>query len=162
MGGVGIRNLVVLASWAFTSSRAAVLCLANAIKGLEDFCMPGHIDQINQSNSSLRLELNNFHEQSLNSLLDSMDVSRNRVIKRSENWKASNWLTVLLRHHFYLSPRDALCLRYKRPLVMVRLTNWCKWFLFQLLFGLYMWIITRIKIVTRCDLERNYLIHYRQ
>ena len=122
MGGLGVRDAVESAVQAFATSRAGSECLVKAIKGLREFSIADHTEELDRSRANFQLERTHRDEALLDRVLDSVDPVKKRVIRRSVDWKTSGWLTVipLSKHHFDLSPlefRDALSLRYKRPLV---------------------------------------------
>ena len=122
IGGLEVRDPVESASWSFNSSRSGVAHLVNAVKGLEFFVISEHLSVVLQSKSTLALRLRSHDKGILETLCDSVDGLKIRVLKRAVDWRTSNWLSVLplSRHHFDLSPnefRDALCLRYNRGLV---------------------------------------------
>ena len=61
-------------------------------------------------------------QRKLDAALESMDAKKRRTVMRAVDGKTSNWLTVMpvARHQFDLSVvefRDALALRYSRPLL---------------------------------------------
>ena len=121
LGGLNIRNPVTTASAHYTASRSATELLIKAVTSITSFSPYDHICQV--------LSARHCHSQSQreadNSVfthtLSLMDVNYQKTIMRARD-SLSSWLNVLpsTKDNYDLSSnefRDALCLRYAKPLL---------------------------------------------
>jgi hypothetical protein len=123
-GGLGIRNPILTATKAFETSQCATKTVTDAIKGKTRYKAIEHSKQIRGT----RIKMKEFQREedaaTLEAVLTMFEPSQRRAIRRISEEKTSSWLTVLpdARNHFDLSAtefRDALSLRYRRPLLTV-------------------------------------------
>ena len=124
MGGLGIVNPTEMCDFSFTTSRKCSDIIVQAIKGEAAFEVDAHAELW----SNVKSEMQAAREQQLNSKFDSIlnkfDQSHQRAIRRAKDTKISSWLTVVpaAKSHFDLSAqefRDALAIRYKKPLLRI-------------------------------------------
>ncbi len=122
IGGLGLRDPVEMSDMVFASSREGSSHLVDAVKDLCSFSIESHLEKLAEARGSLRASSKDREARVLKDLLEVLDERKKRVIQRAVDWKTSGWLTVtpLISQHFDLSPvefRDALAMRYDRPLV---------------------------------------------
>ena len=125
-GGLGISDPVKSADLAFSSSREGSSVLVDAIHGAKEFSLTTHLDLLaricNDISTCRRREVD--VQSALSSLLELLPSPVCRTVRRAVDFQTSGWLTVLplAFHQFDLSAqqfRDALSLRYHRPLSMM-------------------------------------------
>ena len=122
-GGLNIPNPVDNADFMYSSSREATLTLTEAIKGLSQISLPDHIYSVSRS----RLDSTSVRQDTYNDLysriLDNSEPFQKRLLERN-SLSISSWLTAIpsQRDHYNLTSiefRDALCLRYSKPLLQM-------------------------------------------
>ena len=127
-GGLGIRDPVDHASRAFPASRSGSEEVVSALKGLSIFSVESHLNRLNDVRSAFSQNQQSHDSEVLDDLLGLLSPGQRRAVVRSIEGKTSGWLGVLplACHHFDLSEvefRDALALRYHRPLL--RMSSQC-------------------------------------
>ena len=123
-GGLGITNCVESASLAFRSSREGSVLLVDAIIHHEDVRLTDHLAHLDAVHSDVTKDREDQFRLLLSSLLPGLPSLTSRAVQRAVDSHTSGWLNVLplAHHHFDLSAqqfRDALCLRYHRPLSLL-------------------------------------------
>ena len=121
MGGLNIQNPMTTADFVYSASRSAVQFLVDSIQNQTPFCSADHymcVYQSRQQQIALQKERN---DTTFSSLLHNFDGSHQRAILRSKD-TLSSWLNTLplQNDNFNLSAqefRDAICLRYMKPLL---------------------------------------------
>ena len=93
-----------------------------AIKSGCEFELDSHLECMRKVRDEAVLKKESSCEETFELMMGQFDGIKQRAILRGKQGKVSNWLTVLplARHHFDLSAqefRDALAIRYKKPLV---------------------------------------------
>ena len=126
MGGMGIRNPIETANNAYETSRIGTSVIVDAIKGKVPFSMLDHNDQFAKTISSMH-NIRHQDQATQDSILSILDAKKKRAFRRSIDGKTSAWLAVLplCTHHFDVSAtefRDALAMRYQRPLLRMPAT----------------------------------------
>ena len=121
---MGVRNPIKTAKIAYTTSRAGTRNIVDAIKGKMEFSLPDHNDLMSDAMANMHTTLQQQDEVILHSTLanSELNAKTRRAIQQAVEGKTSSWLTALpiAHHHFDLSAtefRDALALRYNRPLL---------------------------------------------
>jgi hypothetical protein len=122
MGGLGMRNPMQTASQAHITSKRATKVISEAIQKKTRYSGAEHKQQLQLTRSALNAEQKATDTTVLEQTLQTFTPLRRRAIKRIAEEKTSSWLTVLpvTRDNFDLSAvefRDALSLRYQRPLL---------------------------------------------
>ena len=124
LGGMGVRNPIKTAKIAYTTSRAGTRNIVDAIKGKMEFSLPDHNVLMSDAMANMHTTLHQQDEVVLHSTLanSELNAKTRRAIQGAVEGKTSSWLTALpiAHHHFDLSAtefRDALALRYNRPLL---------------------------------------------
>ena len=124
LGGMGVRNPIESAKIAYITSRAGTRNIVDAIKGKMEFSLPDHNVQMSDAMANMHTTLQQQDEVTLHSTLanSELNAKTRRAIQRAVEGKTSSSLTALpiAHHHFDLSAtefRDALALRYNRPLL---------------------------------------------
>ena len=123
MGGMGVRDPTKSVEMSYEASKSGSSQIIEKITGREEeFSVADHYIHFVEAGEKRRLKQRALDDQSLNTILTSMDELKVRAIKRSINGKCSNWLNVIpvSRYGFVLSGRefrDAIALRYRRPLM---------------------------------------------
>uniref|UniRef100_A0A1X7SXG4 Reverse transcriptase domain-containing protein n=1 Tax=Amphimedon queenslandica TaxID=400682 RepID=A0A1X7SXG4_AMPQE len=121
LGGLNIPLPTLSTTLAYESSLAATSILSDAIKGSITFSLSDHEGQVLQSRSDFSKLKLSAHDNTLSHIIDMADPIYKRAILR--NCKSlPSWLNALpiQQEHFDLSAnefRDALCLRYLKPLL---------------------------------------------
>ena len=123
-GGLGISDPVKSAGLAFSSSREGASVLVDAIHGVTEFSLTAHLDLLARVRNDFSRRREVDVQSALSSLLESLPSPVCRTVRRAVDFQTSGWLTVLplACHQFDLSAqqfRDALSLRYHRPLSMM-------------------------------------------
>jgi hypothetical protein len=124
MGGLNILNPTVNNQLNYTTSRRLTLPIVSAIKGsiIFDFnTISAHYHSIQEDISNEKLA---SFESLFNNILTQLNESQRRAVNRAKDEKMSSWLTVapVRKHHFDLTAqefRDALALRYRKPLLSI-------------------------------------------
>jgi hypothetical protein len=124
LGGLNIKILTANANIAYNSSRSATSLLIDSIKhNSPDFLITDHECLVLESKHNSFIErIEKDHQQLLN-ILEQADPVQRRSISRHQQ-SLSCWLNALpvKKDHFDLSAaefRDALCLRYNKPLLQI-------------------------------------------
>ena len=120
-GGLGVRNLIEGAELAFSTSRAAIDCLVSLILLQGDFDQILHKTKMRKARKKHEEKQNAVDKDKLDELLAVFPADQKRAIRRIIDNNCSLWLTSLplLKDNFDLSAtefRDALCVRYIKPL----------------------------------------------
>ena len=121
-GGLSILNPKETSESSYTTSRKATKTIVQAIKRKEAFDASAHINNLMSTLSSISKVKDQQLEEKLSTILKQFDTLHQRAILRIKDEKMSSWLTVLpiAKHHFDLTAqefRDALAIRYKKPLL---------------------------------------------
>ena len=124
LGGMGVRSPTENAKIAYTTSRAGTRHIVDAIKGKMEFSLPDHNVLMSDAMATMHTTLQQQDEVTLHTTLSNSELNAKKrwAIQRAVEGKTSSWLTALplAHHHFDLSAtefRDALALRYNRPLL---------------------------------------------
>ena len=124
LGGMGVCNPTENAKIAYTTSRAGTRHIVDAIKGKMEFSLPDHKVLMSDAMANMHTTLQQQDGVILHTKLSNSELNAKtrRAIQRAVEGKTSSWLTALpiAHHHFDLSDtefRDALTLRYNRPLL---------------------------------------------
>ena len=123
MGGMGIRNPVEMANIAYiTSDKAYLRCYQRKKSPFHT-----HNAKVVEAISTVHHDLQQQDQNKLDSVLSTLDAKQVGAIQRAITLKTSSWLTVLptTYHHFDFSAtefRDALTVRYHRPLLKMPVT----------------------------------------
>ena len=120
-GGLGVRNPIEGAELAFSTSREATGCLVNSILLQDDFDQPLHKTKMREARKNHEEKQNAVDEDKLDELLAVLPADQKQAIRRIIDNNCALWLTSLplLKDNFDLSAtefRDALCVRYRKPL----------------------------------------------
>ena len=112
------------ASLAFQSSREGSALLVDAIIHHEEIHLTDHFAHLDAVHSGVTKHRDDQFRLLLSSLLPGLPSLTSRAVQRAVDSHTSGWLNVLplAHHHFDLSAqqfRDALCLRYHRPLSLM-------------------------------------------
>ena len=122
MGGLNIIDSVHSAPSNYDTSRKLTDPIIGALKGLNDF----DLDMFKIHCETVQKETIAIKESDLQSMFTNivaqLDPMQQRAVKRAQSEKMSSWLNVVpaARHQFDLSAqefRDALAIRYKKPLL---------------------------------------------
>ena len=121
LGGLNIKNPVTTATAHYTSSRSACELLINAVTGDTSFSSYDHICQVHSARESHSKSQREVDNSTLACILSTLNDNDKRTIERTKDC-LSSWLNVLpvMKDNFDLSCnefRDALCLRYAKPLL---------------------------------------------
>ena len=108
----------------YTTFRAGTRHIVDAIKGKMEFSLPDHNVLMSDAMANMHTTLQQQDEVILHTTLanSELNAKTRRAIQRAVEGRTSSWLTALplAHHHFDLSAtesRDALALRYNRPLL---------------------------------------------
>ena len=126
LGGLNILNPTKTGQFSYTLSRGSTEVLVQSLKGLTDFTFDLHFETISTVHKEMFKDKDLVLEDSLTSTLQQLDLQQQRAILRAKGSKISLWLNVLpvSRHQFDLSAqefRDALAIRYRKPLLGIPL-----------------------------------------
>ena len=104
-----------------------IIIRQDVIKERKPFSLVDHNAKMAEAISNMHHELQQQDQTKLDSVLSTLDTKQVRAIQRAITFKTSSWLTVLptTYHHFDLSAtefRDALTVRYHRPLLKMPVT----------------------------------------
>ncbi len=122
MGSLNIRIPSISADLLYENYRAASQLLIESITSSIALSLPDHVSLVLES----RLRYNTMKEAAdkllLSNIIDQVDSDHQRSILRNTQ-SLSGWLTAtpIMKDHFDLSAfefRDALCLRYSKPLLL--------------------------------------------
>ena len=120
-GGLGVRNTIEGAELAFSTSREATDCLVSSILLQDGFDQTLHKTKMIEARKNHEEKQNAVDKDKLDEMLAVLPADQKRAIRRIIDNKCSLWLTSLplLKDNFDLSAtefRDALCVRYRKPL----------------------------------------------
>ena len=120
-GGLGIRLPTESAALSYSTSRLATQVLTDAIKLNTSFTPYDHICQVHSSRKDHSNVMKEADKSTFTDILSQLDANHQRTILRSKD-SLSSWLSVLptTKDNFDLSCtefRDAICLRYSKPLL---------------------------------------------
>ena len=120
-GGLGVRNPIEGAELAFSTSRESTDCLVSSILLQGDFDQTLHKTKMREARKNHEEKQNAVDKDKLDELLAVLPADQKRAIRRIIDNNCSLWLTSLplLKDNFDLSApdfRDALCVRYRKPL----------------------------------------------
>ena len=121
-GGLGVINPVESGDSSFLMSRNATDAIVEAVKNDSDFHPGLHMERLREAKiNGIRMREDIFKD-TFERIIDGFDLTQQRAILRGKEGKISSWLTVmpLAKNHFDLSAqefRDALSIRYKKPLL---------------------------------------------
>ena len=121
LGGLNIRNPVTTAAAHYTSSRSACELLINAVTGDTSFSSYDHICQVYSARESHSKSQREVDNSTFACILSTLNDNNKRTVEQTKDC-LSFWLNVLpvVKDNFDLSCnefRDALCLRYAKPLL---------------------------------------------
>jgi hypothetical protein len=122
LGGMGVRDPTTTASLAYETSRKGTKVVIDAIRARGTFNALDHTIQLKNAKIEMQSQQRAEDAKTIEEVKSHFDSFHVRAIERSINEKTSAWLTVLPveRNNFDLSPvefRDALAIRYRRPLL---------------------------------------------
>ena len=122
--GLGISIPTETGNVSYLSSRSSTDVLVKSVKNGCEFVLDSHLECLRKIRAETVLERESFCKERFESVIGRFDGVKQRAVLRGRQEKVSNWLTVLplARHHFDLSAqefRDALAIRYKKPLICV-------------------------------------------
>ena len=106
----------------FLMSRNATDAIVEAVKNDSDLHPGLHMERLREAKiNGIRMREDIFKD-TFERIIDGFDLTQQRAILRGKEGKISSWLTVmpLAKNHFDLSAqefRDALSIRYKKPLL---------------------------------------------
>ena len=124
MGGLNILNPVKTAFLNYNTSRKLTGPITDALKGITTF----DSEEFNVHFGTVPEEAINIRDLALqnmfNETISQLNNMQQRAVMRAKDEKMSSWLNVIpvAKHHFDLSAqefRDALAIRYKKPLLDV-------------------------------------------
>ena len=120
-----MRNRIESAELAFSTSREATDCLVSSIFLQDDFDQTLQKTKMREARKNHEEKQNAVDKDKLDELLAVLPADQKRAIRRIIDNNCSSWLTSLplLKDNFDLSAaefRDALCVRYRKPLKRVR------------------------------------------
>jgi hypothetical protein len=121
IGGLGIRDPISTADLAHSTSRSATHLISEAIQQRSRYNCLDHHRQVQQSRKEMKEIQKTADTATLTQLMETYSPSKKRALERISDERTSSWLSVLpvARDNFDLSARefrDALALRYQRPL----------------------------------------------
>ncbi len=121
-GGLGIRNPTETGPKAFETSLSATKLISEAIIHKDSYNCLDHEQEMRRVCREMKTKQTEADACTLNQILTSYDNLQQRSIRRISSESTSAWLTVIpdAKDNFDLSPqefRNALCLRYRRPLL---------------------------------------------
>ena len=124
MGGLGVEDPREMSSSAYRNSKKSCEKLIEAIRGTDEFVKEDHMELIDKTRKESRKAKEERMNNELDEILPLFDQEHQRAINRTRSNKISTWLTVLpvARYNFDLAPqefRDALAIRYRKPLLRV-------------------------------------------
>ncbi len=123
-GGLGVCNPTDTGPMSYSLSRKATELIVEAIKegcAFDSSLHQEHLLKTKKEGVALKKQV---HEEKFECVIGKLDLLQRRSVIRAGTEKISAWLTVLplSKNQFDLSPqefRDALAIRYKRPLLNV-------------------------------------------
>uniref|UniRef100_A0A1X7T975 Uncharacterized protein n=1 Tax=Amphimedon queenslandica TaxID=400682 RepID=A0A1X7T975_AMPQE len=121
--GLNIRDPIVNAESLYNTSREATQVLSDSIKGFHEFSLSDHMELILSTRSAFIKAQHDIYAQIFSKIFDSSDLVSKRFLSRNRD-SLSAWLTdtPISKDDFHLSAiefRDALCLRYMKPLLQL-------------------------------------------
>ena len=124
MGGLGIFKPNEMSEMLFNSSMESTEVIVNAIKGKQEFEIDTHVSRLLEVKADVLKKKRNLLNEKLNSIMGKSSMTLQRAVSRANQGHISAWLTVLplQKSHFDLSARefrDALAMRYKKPLLNI-------------------------------------------
>jgi hypothetical protein len=120
-GGIDVHDPSKATELAYNASRGATKVVIDAIKGKKTYNSQDHQQHMQKA----RTEMKNIQKEKQNAIqttiMEKLDKVHQRAVQRVINYKTSSWLSVLpvAKHQFDMTAlefRDALALRYRRPL----------------------------------------------
>ena len=122
-GGLGIRNPTTTADSSYSTSRCATQLLSDAIRGRCTYSFSDHFNLVHSTRSDYLHSQEVIYNEVYNNIFEQSDPMTQRSLTRNKQ-SLSAWLTTLpiLKDDFNLSSvefRDALCLRYMKPLLQL-------------------------------------------
>ena len=122
-GGLNIRDSTINTKALYDACRCATEVLIDAIQGDHEFCLADHDNLVTSVRYDWINEQQPLHNRIFSDIFESSDAVSQRSLPRNKE-SLSAWLTAvpLLRDDFHLSAtefRDALCLRYMKPLLQL-------------------------------------------
>ena len=123
-GGLNILCPVETAQSLFTLSRTTTAVLIKSLKGINEFDYGKYNDTFFTAQKEMAVQKEKYLEERFSAIIENLDQAQGRAVMRAKDEKISLWLNVLpmARHHFDLTPqefRDALAIRYKKPLLHI-------------------------------------------
>ena len=124
MGGLGIFKPNEMSEMLFNSSKESTEVIVNVIKGKQEFEIDTHVSRLLEVKADVLKKKKNLLNEKLNSIMGKSSMTLQRAVSRANQGHISAWLTVLplQKSHFDLSARefrDALAMRYKKPLLNI-------------------------------------------
>ena len=121
-GGLGVFNPVTMSDYCYDSSVRSTLLLRKSILGSATFEFDAHVETVQSARHSDRQYKIDHFTDVFDQLIGMFDSLQQRAVLRAKDSNLSSWLSVvpLESYHFDLSPqefRDALALRYRKPLL---------------------------------------------
>ena len=126
LGGLNIINPSQSCDYSYTLSRRATNVVVDSLKLHSDFDPEAHFNTLSVVPSEWHNQRETILDETFNNNIQELSCLQRRAIQRARDTKISSWLNVLpvAKHHFDLSAsefRDALALRYKKPLLRIPL-----------------------------------------
>ena len=123
-GGLNVLNPVEIGGLHFTFSRTATAVLSDSLKGLHDIDYGAYNESFFTAQKEMSVLKEKRLEERFTVIVERLDPAQSRAVSRAKDEKISLWLNVLpiARHHFDLTSqefRDALAIRYKKPLLHI-------------------------------------------
>jgi hypothetical protein len=123
-GGLGIRKPTETSAVFYSKSRTSTKIIQDSITQKTEFSSLQHHHQLQSTRFHYRQTQEKLDQETFNRIIVEFSPTQQRALKAQSAEKSSGWLTVLpvAQHHFDLSAqefRDALSLRYRRPLLSV-------------------------------------------
>lgn len=125
LGGMALEDPVPTAAVRFDTSRRATVVLASSIFSGADFSGSNHLEQVTQEQTAERARRKQQEAEKSNLAVEALEASAKRTIRRVIEGNASQWLSKipLAADGLDLSPmqfKDAVCMRYGKPLLGLR------------------------------------------
>ena len=124
MGGLGVFKPNEMTEMLFNSSKNSTKVIVDAIRGRQEFEIDTHFSQLLEVRAEVVKEKERLFDEKLNSIMSRSGTILKRAVSRACQGHISAWLTVLplQKSQFDLSARefrDALAMRYKKPLLNI-------------------------------------------
>ena len=121
-GGLGIRNPMGTGDEEFMVSRMATSEIVDSVKFGRAFEIDAHAERVKLTKENAYKDRENRYNDGFENVIVEFDQVHQRAIMRSKSEKISRWLTAIpsIKNQFDLSARefrDALAIRYRRPLL---------------------------------------------